>query len=222
MADDDATDAFIEKFAELMADTPEFTMLTSGICSAYRQGVSSRVNHSQVKTVTLKDVEKGPGGSQAGTALFKTDAETYLAHPELNEEVFGASTTIVTYSSREQALEIARTLEGQLSATVHGTEDDLKAHSDLVAILETRVGRLVFNGYPTGIEVCHSIVHSGPYPATSDGRSTSVGTRAIYRFVRAVCYQNFPDSALPEELKNENPLGLWRMVDGQLTRGPLL
>jgi NADP-dependent aldehyde dehydrogenase len=221
MADDADTDAFVEKLSALMANTPEFTMLTPGIGSAYREGVSSRVQHPQVKTVALKEVEPGPGRSQSGTALFKTDAPSFLAHPELSEEVFGASTLIVTHSNREEMLEVARTLEGQLTATIHGTEDDLKEHSDLIAILETRVGRLVFNGFPTGIEVCHSIVHSGPYPATSDGRSTSVGTRAIYRFVRAICFQNFPNSALPDELKNENPLGLWRMVDGRWTREPV-
>jgi NADP-dependent aldehyde dehydrogenase len=94
----------------------------------------------------------------------------------------------------------------------------LREFSDLLAILETKVGRLVFNSFPTGVEVCHAMVHGGPYPATSDGRSTSVGTRAIFRFTRQVCYQSFPDAALPDELKNGNPLGIWRMMDGQFTR----
>ena len=88
----------------------------------------------------------------------------------------------------------------------------------MLAILETKVGRLVFNGFPTGVEVCHAMTHGGPYPATADGRSTSVGTRAIERFARPVCYQNFPDAALPDELKETNPLGLWRLVDGKLGR----
>ncbi|MGB6484883.1 MAG: hypothetical protein WBE86_15460, partial [Candidatus Acidiferrales bacterium] len=91
----------------------------------------------------------------------------------------------------------------------------------LVAILESKVGRLIFNGYPTGVEVCHAMVHGGPYPATSDGRSTSVGTQAIYRFARPVCFQSFPSAALPDELKDENPLGIWRLVDGEQTRQAL-
>ena len=98
----------------------------------------------------------------------------------------------------------------------------MRDYADLIAILETKVGRVIFNGYPTGVEVCHAMVHGGPFPATSDGRSTSVGTQAIYRFTRLICYQNFPDAALPDELKNENPLGIWRLVDGRMTRDPLL
>ena len=90
--------------------------------------------------------------------------------------------------------------------------------TDLIAILETKVGRLIFNGFPTGVEVTHAMVHGGPFPSTSDGRSTSVGTQAIFRFTRLVCYQGFPDSALPDELKESNPLGIWRMVDGNLRK----
>jgi NADP-dependent aldehyde dehydrogenase len=115
-------------------------------------------------------------------------------------------------------LEAARKLEGQLTATIHGTPEDLAANRDLISILETKVGRLVFNGFPTGVEVCHAMTHGGPYPATSDGRSTSVGTRAIERFVRPVCYQGFPEAALPDELKEGNPLGIWRLVDGKPAR----
>jgi len=115
-------------------------------------------------------------------------------------------------------LKIARQLEGHLTATIHGNAQDLRDFADLIAILETKVGRLIFNGFPTGVEVTHAMVHGGPYPATSDGRSTSVGSQAIFRFARPVCYQGFPDQALPEELKDKNPLGIWRMVDGQMTR----
>ena len=115
-------------------------------------------------------------------------------------------------------LAAAAALEGHLTATIHGTEEDLASHRDLIAVLESKVGRLLFNGFPTGVEVCHAMVHGGPYPATSDGRSTSVGTQAIFRFARPFCYQDFPDSALPAELQNGNPLGLIRMVNGVLTK----
>ncbi len=105
-----------------------------------------------------------------------------------------------------------------MTATIHGTEQDLRDFADLIAILETKVGRLIFNGFPTGVEVTHAMVHGGPYPSTSDGRSTSVGTQAIFRFTRLVCYQGFPDGALPDELKEANPLGIWRMVDGSMRK----
>ena len=221
MADDTDAGAFTAKLGELMTGTPEFTMLTPGICASYRSGVLSHTRQAQVETIAQKNIESDKSGCRAGTALFKTDAPTYLANHALSAEVFGPATLLVTHSSREQMLEIARTLEGHLTATIHGTADDLREYSDLLAILETKVGRLVFNSFPTGVEVSHAIVHGGPYPSTSDGRSTSVGTRAIYRFTRQVCYQGFPDAVLPDELKNANPLGIWRLVDGQLTQGSL-
>jgi NADP-dependent aldehyde dehydrogenase len=113
---------------------------------------------------------------------------------------------------------VARQLEGQLTATIHGTPDDLAEYAPLLSILENKAGRLVFNGFPTGVEVCASMQHGGPYPATTDSRSTSVGTAAILRFVRPVAYQNFPPASLPAELQDANPRGIWRMVDGELTR----
>ena len=156
-----------------------------------------------------------------GAALFEADAESFLRNPELAAEVFGPATLVVRHSTRAQVLEIARNLDGHLTATIHGTEADLHEFSDLIAILKNKVGRLVFNGFPTGVEVSHAMVHGGPYPATSDGRSTSVGSEAIFRFSRPVCYQGFPESTLPDELRDGNPLGIWRMVDGEMTRTPL-
>jgi 2,5-dioxopentanoate dehydrogenase len=125
---------------------------------------------------------------------------------------------VIDLAEREDMLRVARNLHGHLTATVHGTADDLREYRDLIDILVTKVGRIVYNGYPTGVEVTHAMVHGGPYPATSDGRSTSVGTAAIHRFARPVCYQAFPDAALPAGLQNANPLGIWRMVNGQMTR----
>jgi NADP-dependent aldehyde dehydrogenase len=154
-------------------------------------------------------------------ALFEADNESFLRNSDLASEVFGPSTLIVRHSTRAQVLDIARNLAGHLTATIHGTEADLREFSDLIAILKSKVGRLVFNGFPTGVEVSHAMVHGGPYPATSDGRSTSVGSEAIFRFCRPVCYQGFPESVLPDELRNSNPLGIWRMVDGEMTREPL-
>jgi NADP-dependent aldehyde dehydrogenase len=157
-----------------------------------------------------------------GAALFETDARTFLGDPHLADEIFGPATLLVRHFNRDEVLEAARNLEGHLTATVHGTEQDLREFRDLIAVLERKVGRLVFNGFPTGVEVSHAMVHGGPYPSTSDGRSTSVGSQAIFRFSRPVCYQGFPEAVLPEELKDSNPLGIWRMLDGEMTRRPVL
>jgi NADP-dependent aldehyde dehydrogenase len=156
-------------------------------------------------------------GFVAEAALFETDADTFLGS-DLDAEIFGPTTLLVRHSNRDQILAIARSLEGHLTATIHGTPQDVHDFADLISILEGKVGRLVLNGFPTGVEVSHAMVHGGPYPSTSDGRSTSVGTRAIFRFTRPVCYQGFPNEALQEELQDSNPLGIWRMVDGRMTR----
>ena len=218
VANDTDAEAFAGKLGELLAASPDFTMLTQGIGEAYEKGISVRASRAQ--SLVRCDVATG---STAGTraALFQTNAESFLTSPDLSEEIFGPTTLIVTHSSRDELLQIAASLEGQLTATLHGTEEDLKEFSDLVAVLEQKAGRLLFNGFPTGVEVGHAMVHGGPFPATSDGRSTSVGTRAIFRFTRLVCYQDFPDAALIDELKNANPLGIQRMVDGLLTSDPI-
>jgi NADP-dependent aldehyde dehydrogenase len=117
-------------------------------------------------------------------------------------------------------LALARSLPGHLTATVHGTERDLAAAGELLAVLRDKAGRLIVNGFPTGVEVSPAMQHGGPYPATTDSRFTSVGTAAILRFARPVCYQGFPDAALPDELKDGNPLGIWRLVDGHRTQEP--
>src|SRR6202012_793434 len=131
-----------------------------------------------------------------------------------SDEVFGPASLLVRYNSLDETLAVARAMEGNLTATIHTGAGDEEAARKLVAVLETRVGRIVFNGFPTGVEVCQAMVHGGPYPATSDSRTTSVGARAILRFARPVCYQDFPEGALPDELKTANPLGILRLVGG--------
>jgi NADP-dependent aldehyde dehydrogenase len=209
-------DKFLQKLQALMAATPPGTMLTADLCKSYREGVKQFSQVPGVRQAACASAETGAGNALAGAALFVTDAEIFLTHHSLMDEVFGPSTLVVQCASRDQMLAAAARLEGQLTATIHATPDELAANRDLVALLEGKAGRLLHNGFPTGVEVCHAMTHGGPYPATSDGRSTSVGTRAIERFMRAVCYQNFSDAALPDELKEANPLGLWRLVDGKL------
>jgi NADP-dependent aldehyde dehydrogenase len=208
--------AFWPKLTTLMQGTAPGVMLTSGICRNYRAGIEALSKAAGVRE--LVRVTPHEGSCSGGPALFATDADTFLENHSLMDEVFGPSSLVVECPDRLRLLAVARALEGQLTASVHGTDADLAANRELLAILETKAGRLIFNGFPTGVEVCHAMVHGGPYPATSDGRSTSVGGRALARFARPVCYQDFPDAALPDELKEANPLGLWRIVDGRLGR----
>ena len=133
-----------------------------------------------------------------------------MKNPTMHEEVFGPSTLLVSYENSSDLIKVADALEGQLTASLFGSVDDLETHATLLERLETLAGRLIFNQFPTGVEVCGAVVHGGPFPATTDGRSTSVGEGAILRFARPVCYQGFPDDLLPDELKEANPLALSR------------
>ena len=214
LADDDHAQAFAAKLGELMAATPSSALLTAGIHAAYCSGVSARGE----KVKVLGKGTAAQAGHGAAAVVFETDAKSFATDPRLGAELFGPSTLLVRYGKRDELMSLARGLHGHLTATLHATPDDLREYADLVELLTTKVGRVVLNGYPTGVEVCHAMVHGGPYPATSDGRSTSVGTHAIFRFARLACWQGFPEAALPEELQDGNPLGIWRLVDGEMTK----
>jgi NADP-dependent aldehyde dehydrogenase len=212
----DAT-AFAQRLHQLVAASAPFHLLTKTIHSSYDSAIAARKASGIVKLVAEAPQAGADKGFAVSSALFETDAASFLG-AELDAEIFGPTTLLVQHSSRDQVLAIARGLEGHLTATIHGTEQELREFADLIAILENKVGRLVFNGFPTGVEVTHAMVHGGPYPSTSDGRSTSVGSQAIFRFTRLVCYQGFPDGALPDALKGSNPLSIWRMLDGEMTK----
>jgi NADP-dependent aldehyde dehydrogenase len=215
-----SADILVEELRTQVGKAGISPMLTAGILKSYRAGVAARKSQGCVETVAQAE----PGSGENATAVpvaFQISGADLLREPELATEVFGPSTLVIRYENREEAMALARSLEGQLTATLQGTNADLAAYADLIAVLEQKAGRLIVNGYPTGVEVCHAMVHGGPFPATSDSRATSVGTYSIYRFVRPVCYQDFPQASLPEELENENPLGILRLVDGQFTREPV-
>lgn len=211
-------DAFKAALAGKLSGTGPATMLHRGIRDSYVEGVSRKSAHPEVSAVLVADCAPGAGQADVAPAVFSTDATTYLRDPALSEEVFGPSTLFVESDEASQLLRIAEGLEGHLTASIFGTDEELADHSDLIAILQRKVGRLIFNQFPTGVEVCPSMVHGGPYPATTDGRSTSVGTAAIFRFSRPVSFQNFPQAALPVELQDANPLGIMRLVNGERTR----
>lgn len=212
-----ADPAFKEKFASVVKEAAGGVMLNEGIAKAFKESTSAIAGIEGVETVaTAPDA----GEMFGSPAVFSVSVEKFLNNPDLEAEMFGPATLIVEGSVEEIEQGIAR-LEGQLVGTVHGTEAEIENHTSLVKTLEGRCGRLVFNGFPTGVDVCHAMVHGGPYPATSDGRSTSVGTMAIDRFCRPVAWQGFPGSQLPEELQNRNPLNIWRLVDGERRRDAL-
>jgi 2,5-dioxopentanoate dehydrogenase len=207
--------AFVHRLKELMRAAPVGTMLTPSICQSYEAGV---LRLSAVGGVSTTRASGTVQASQGVPSLFVTDAPVFLRHHEMGQELFGPSTVVVQCRSRDELYDTARQLEGQLTATIHGTPADLEEHSSLAAILEQKAGRLIVNGFPTGVEVCASMHHGGPFPATTDSRSTSVGTAAIHRFARPLAYQNFPASLLPPELQDGNPRRIWRRVDGELTK----
>ncbi|MCC5875144.1 MAG: aldehyde dehydrogenase (NADP(+)) [Candidatus Sumerlaeia bacterium] len=208
-------DAFEREAAKLFNETPKGTMLTGAIAKSYHEGLRDLEKSGVVRRLS-NDGECE--GAHACSALLATTAENFLKTELLHEEVFGPSSLIVSCRDRGEMMAVGEHLEGQLTATIHGTDKDLAEHCDLVDTLSTRVGRIIFNGWPTGVEVCPSMNHGGPFPASTDPRYTSVGTAAILRFARPISYQNWPSSALPPALRDENKGGITRMVDGVLTR----
>jgi NADP-dependent aldehyde dehydrogenase len=211
--DSPAADAFLGKLAELIVATPAGVMLTPSICSEYAASTGKTTAAAGVDCLARAQAQAGVAA--AGHAmLFSTSLATFLANPDLLHEMFGPATLVVRCPDAAVFPAIARRLPGQLTASVHGTAEELAASAPMLDALAAIAGRVVINGYPTGVEVCHAMNHGGPYPATADGRTTSVGTRAIHRFARPVCYQDFPDACLPLELQEANPSGIRRLVDG--------
>jgi NADP-dependent aldehyde dehydrogenase len=206
-------DAFVEAAASAMGDASAGVMLHAGILAAYQKGVA--------RLEETKGIERlGTGltaDGRAGAVLFGTDAATFEQTPHLADEVFGAAGLLVRHAGWEALEPLLRSLEGQLTITIHMTEADEPLVARLLPVLETKAGRILVNGWPTGVEVSHAMVHGGPFPATSDSRTTSVGTLAIRRFLRPVCYQNLAPALLPEAVADANPWRVWRRIDGTMT-----
>ena len=217
LPDGKASAGFVSEFKNSATDSSGFTLLTSGIRSSYQREIEKRKGRGVTLMAEGKQPDAG-SGFVAAVAVFETDLSSFLGQEELAAEVFGPTTLLIHFSGKEEILRAARHLGGHLTATIHGTDQDLREFAALVEILRNKVGRIIFNGYPTGVEVCHAMIHGGPYPASTNSRTTSVGSQAIYRFARPVCYQDFPEDALPNELKSANPLKIWRMIDGEWVR----
>ncbi|MES2071144.1 MAG: aldehyde dehydrogenase (NADP(+)) [Pseudomonadota bacterium] len=209
-------ESFAEQAARALSTMPAGTMLTPGIQAAYQRGVDGLAKHPKVET--LGAGAAGNGVCQGVPALFSTNAASFLAEHALSDEVFGPSSLLVACNDAAEMRQLAEQLEGQLTATLQMDDGDTELALGLMPILERKAGRILVNGFSTGVEVSTAMVHGGPFPATSDSKSTSVGSAAIHRFLRPVSYQNMPQALLPVALRDGNPLQIWRRKDGQLGR----
>jgi 2,5-dioxopentanoate dehydrogenase len=210
---------FYSELTKKINEIPAATMLTPNIKKAFDSGIQKIKNIPELEELASGQAEDAPNSSSP--KIFKTSINNFIKNHSLSEENFGPSSIIIESDSKETIFEVARNLEGHLTATVFGNANDLAEYGDLLTILELKVGRIVINGFPTGVEVCHSMLHGGPYPTTTAPQFTSVGSGAIKRFVRPVCFQDYPDSLLPAALKNENPLNIWRLINGSLTQSKI-
>lgn len=206
-------DAFVAAASDAVKGSAAQTMLTPGIHDAYQQGVDRLASHAKVTEVARGQAGETANPCQAG--LFVTQAEAFLNEPALQEEVFGSTSLVIACTDAQEVARVAAQLEGQLTITLQMDDGDLEAARKLLPTLERKAGRILANGWPTGVEVSHTMVHGGPYPATSDSRTTSVGSAAIFRFLRPVCYQALPEWLLPEAIRDGNPYGVSRLVDGK-------
>jgi alpha-ketoglutaric semialdehyde dehydrogenase len=213
------TPSFLKRLCELVTQAEPFTLLTPGIARDYARSTSKRA--SQATLAGQAPASDTTPACPAHAQLFSASLDEFLSQPALSEEIFGPDTLLVRCPDLADFLRAAETLDGHLTATLLGSDEDLASQRELISLLEQKGGRLVFNGFPTGVEVSHAMVHGGPYPVTSDSRFTSVGSQAIFRFVRPVCFQNFPDKLVPAELQAANPLGLLRLIDGVSSRESL-
>ena len=208
---------FAERLKRLFVQASTGPMLYTRLLRTYESSVGTLYRIPGVK-LTQAAAGANRAGREAVPTLLEADGATFAQHATLRKEVFGPSTVLVKCDSQEAIHRVANLIEGSLTATLHANSDDLDRYRDLILLLETKVGRLIFNGYPTGVEVCPAMHHGGPFPSTLDPKYTSVGTAAIHRFVRPICYQDFPQRALPPELQDPNSRKIWRLVDGQLTK----
>ena len=215
--DGEGLDAFRNELAGLFRDATPGTMLNAPIARSYAEKLDAlrRVEGVQDFVATKTPSREC---SEGQPALLTTDYKTWLANHLLHEENFGPSTLLIRCSTREEIVAAAEHLDGSLTATIHGTAGELATHGELIDLLTCVVGRILFNGFPTGVEVGYAMHHGGPYPATTDEKFTSVGTASIYRFAKPVCYQSFPENLLPPELQDSNPRNIMRAINGKLTR----
>lgn len=214
-------DAFRQAAAAAVTAAAPNTMLTADILAAFAANRDAVAGRPGVTTIACAAKQADARQTQAAALLLETTADAFLADPGLHEEVFGPCSLLVVARDEADLIRLAEHLDGQLTATVHGTSADLGQAAALLETLARKAGRIIVNGFPTGVEVCAAMQHGGPWPATSDARFTSVGTAALERFVRPVCFQDVPEALLPAALQSANPLGLLRTINGVRTSEPI-
>lgn len=209
-------ETFKQQLASKIRDVAPATMLHPGIADNFIRNRGKALKENGVTLVA--ESSTAAGANQGIPTVASVKAEDFLKNPALVEEVFGPYSLLVVSKDRDELFSALDAIPGQLTATIIGEEDELKEYSDFIRLVADRVGRVIINGVPTGVEVCPSMHHGGPFPATTDSRFTSVGIDAAKRWVRPVSFQNFPHDMLPPELQNQNPLGIWRLVNNHWTR----
>jgi len=208
---------FLQDFAIQMSAIVPATMLNKNIFKAYINSVKYLQDAPEVALLEKASIEAIDEKLEAQPIAHTIVAADFLSKKTFSSETFGPATLVVLCKDNAELGKVLHSLEGQLTASVHANITDELTLKPLINIITQKVGRIIFGGYPTGVEVCHSMQHGGPFPATTDARSTSVGTASIYRFVRPVAYQDFPDHLLPDPLRNGNPLKLLRLIDDNWT-----
>lgn len=210
----DSLDSFINSLSEKISSTDSGKMLNNNIAENYIAKRNKMLAEKGIKLEGSAEVKQG----LANATIVSVDADKFIANPKLHEEVFGPFSLIIKCDNFNEIREVTQALPGQLTATVQAMESELEEYSEIIETLKDKVGRLIFNGVPTGVEVCSSMQHGGPFPATTDSRFTSVGTDAIKRFTRPISFQDWPDNLLPSELQNDNPLNIWRWISNNFTK----
>ena len=205
---------FINVLSNTISSTDAGKMLNKGITQNFIQKRNKLLESKGIKVEGNSDIKEG----YANPTVVSIDAQTFIGNPDLHEEVFGPFSMVVVCKDFAEMKLVSECLEGQLTATFVAKAEELKSQRQIIDVVKEKVGRIIFNGVPTGVEVCSSMQHGGPYPATTDSRFTSVGTDAIKRFTRPITFQDWPKELLPEELQNSNPLNIWRLIDNKLTQ----
>ena len=217
--DNDDLNNFINVLSEEIRKTAPGNMLNPGIFKNYVEKRATALSQEEVETIAVS--EQDPIVNQGAPTIASVSAQAFFNNPILHHEVFGPFSIVIRCKDANEMAEVAKHIEGQLTATLMATDEDVKNHADLVENVKNICGRLIMNGVPTGVEVCLSMQHGGPFPATTDSRFTSVGADGIKRFARPICYQSWSNDLLTEELKNENPLKIWRTINNEITKAAI-
>ncbi|WP_443938711.1 aldehyde dehydrogenase (NADP(+)) [Pedobacter sp. MW01-1-1] len=216
--DSPALDKFKEILTQTISIVPSATMLTEGIGRNYHKLSKEVVSEEGVVLLAESDVKNEALQNQSQAKVATVDAQKFIGNPKLHEEIFGPYSLLVVAKDVQELAQVIAVLQGQLTVSIMAEQNELQKYQSIINQLTLKTGRIILNGVPTGVEVCAAMQHGGPFPATNDSRFTSVGSTAIYRFVRPLAYQDWEQALLPDELKDNNPLGIFRMVNNQFTK----